>query len=258
MNEGVVTTVFKMMICPSNKQPPPLKLSIQIRTIPMTSSYHLLYSFRRCPYAMRARLGILFAELQVELREITLKHKPSQMLAISPKGTVPVLQLVDGTVIEESREIMIWALEQQDPQRLLNAEIFHQANALIDKNDNEFKYWLDRYKYADRYLEMTQTEYRQRGEGFLEVLEALLTKNTYLLGKSITIADIGIMPFVRQFAHVNRDVFYSLPYPNLQRWLQDWLQHSRFLQAMTKFQPWQEGDEVVIFCQNFSKEFDEH
>ena len=249
-----------MMTRPSNNQPPRLNLliSIQLRTLPMTSSYHCLYSFRRCPYAMRARLGILFAELQVELREITLKNKPSQMLAISPKGTVPVLQLVDGTVIEESREIMVWALEQQDPQQLLNAEIFHQANALIDKNDNEFKYWLDRYKYADRYLEMTQTEYRQRGEGFLEVLEALLTKNTYLLGKSITIADIGIMPFVRQFAHVDRDVFYSLPYPNLQRWLQDWLQHPHFLQAMAKFQRWQEGDEVVIFCQNFSKAFDEH
>jgi len=213
----------------------------------MTSSYPCLYSFRRCPYAMRARLGILFAELQVELREITLKNKPPQMLAISPKGTVPVLQLLDGTVIEESREIMIWALEQQDPQGLLHDAALHEANALIDKNDNEFKYWLDRYKYADRHLEMSQTEYRQKGEEFLQLLEELLTKNSYLLGKGITLADIGIMPFVRQFAHVNRDVFYNLPYPNLQRWLQDWLQHPLFLQAMTKFQPWQDGDEVVVF-----------
>lgn len=239
-----------MMTRPSNNQPPRLNLliSIQLRTLPMTSSYHCLYSFRRCPYAMRARLGILFAELQVELREITLKNKPSQMLAISPKGTVPVLQLVDGTVIEESREIMIWALEQQDPQGLLDAEVLQQANALIDKNDNEFKYWLDRYKYADRHTDMTQTEYRQKGEIFLQVLEELLTKNPYLLGKTVTIADIGIMPFVRQFAHVDRDIFYSLPYPNLQRWLQDWLQHPFFLQTMTKFQPWQDGDEAVIFC----------
>ena len=213
----------------------------------MTSSYPCLYSFRRCPYAMRARLGILFAELQVELREITLKNKPPQMLAISPKGTVPVLQLLDGTVIEESREIMIWALAQQDPQGLLHDAALHEANALIDKNDNEFKHWLDRYKYADRHLEMTQTEYRQKGEVFLQLLEELLTKNPYLLGKGITLADIGIMPFVRQFAHVNRDVFYNLPYPNLQRWLQDWLQHPLFLQAMTKFQPWQDGDEVVVF-----------
>lgn len=239
-----------MMTRPSNNQPPRLNLliSIQLRTLPMTSSYHCLYSFRRCPYAMRARLGILFAELQVELREITLKNKPSQMLAISPKGTVPVLQLLDGTVIEESTEIMIWALEQQDPQGLLDAEVLQQANALTDKNDNEFKYWLDRYKYADRHTDMTQTEYRQKGEIFLQVLEELLTKNPYLLGKTVTIADIGIMPFVRQFAHVDRNVFYSLPYPNLQRWLQDWLQHPFFLQTMTKFQPWQDGDEAVIFC----------
>lgn len=213
----------------------------------MTSSYPRLYSFRRCPYAMRARLGILFASLQVELREITLKNKPPQMLAISPKGTVPVLQLLDGTVIEESREIMTWALEQNDQQGLLDAQVLHQANALIDKNDNEFKYWLDRYKYADRHIEMSQTEYRQKGEAFLQLLEELLTKNPYLLGKSVTLADIGIMPFVRQFAHVNRDVFYDLPYPNLQRWLQDWLSHPLFLQVMTKFQPWQEKDDVVVF-----------
>ena len=214
---------------------------------PSISSYPRLYSFRRCPYAMRARLGLLFAGLQVELREITLKNKPPQMLAISPKGTVPVLQLLDGTVIEESREIMTWALTQKDAQGLLAAQTLPQANALIDKNDNEFKYWLDRYKYADRHLEMSQAEYRQRGEAFLQMLEALLIKNPYLLGERITIADIGIMPFVRQFAHVNRKVFYDLPYPNLQRWLQDWLKHPLFLQAMTKFAPWQEKDDVVVF-----------
>ena len=214
---------------------------------PSISSYPRLYSFRRCPYAMRARLGLLFAGLQVELREITLKNKPPQMLAISPKGTVPVLQLLNGTVIEESREIMTWALEQQDAQGLLAAQTLPQANALIDKNDNEFKYWLDRYKYADRHLDMSQAEYRQRGEAFLQMLEELLIKNPYLLGESITIADIGIMPFVRQFAHVNRKVFYDLPYPNLQRWLQDWLSHPLFLQASTKFAPWKEKDDVVVF-----------
>lgn len=213
----------------------------------MTSSLHRLYSFRRCPYAMRARLGLLFAELQVELREIVLRNKPAQMLAMSPKGTVPVLQLCDGTVIEESREIMVWALEQHDPQGLLDAQVLQQANALIDQNDNEFKHWLDRYKYADRHLEMTQAEYRQRGEVFLQVLEELLAHNPFLLGDKVTVADIGIMPFVRQFAHVDRDIFYTLPYPNLQRWLDHWLEHPLFLLAMTKFKPWQEGDEMVVF-----------
>ncbi|GAF52365.1 glutathione S-transferase [Psychrobacter sp. JCM 18900] len=182
----------------------------------MNTSLPRLYSFRRCPYAMRARLGLIFAELPVELREITLKNKPDQMLAISPKGTVPVLQLSDGSVIEESAEIMMWALEKNDPQGLLNEKISSEANALIAQNDNEFKQWLDRYKYADRHPEMTQTEYRQKGEVFLQDLEALLTKNTYLLGNNVTVADIGIMPFVRQFAHVDRNVFYKLPYPKLQ------------------------------------------
>ena len=213
----------------------------------MNTSLPRLYSFRRCPYAMRARLGLMFAELPLELREITLKNKPDQMLAISPKGTVPVLQLADGTVIEESAEIMMWALEQNDPQGLLDEKISSEANALIAQNDNEFKQWLDRYKYADRHPEMTQIEYRQKGEVFLQDLEALLTKNTYLLGNSVTAADIGIMPFVRQFAHVDRDVFYELPYPKLQLWLQHWLENPLFVQAMTKFQPWQEDDEVVVF-----------
>jgi len=213
----------------------------------MKPSLHCLYSFRRCPYAMRARLGLLFAELQVELREIVLRNKPAQMLAISPKGTVPVLQLVDGRVIEESREIMMWALEQQDPQRLLDAKVVQQANALIEQNDNEFKHWLDRYKYAGRHPEMTQAEYRLRGEEFLQVLEHLLTKSSFLLGDNASIADIGIMPFIRQFAHVDRAVFYSLPYPKLRLWLEHWLEHPFFVQAMTKFQPWQEGDDRVVF-----------
>ena len=213
----------------------------------MTSSLPVLYSFRRCPYAMRARLGLLFADRQVVLREIVLKNKPTQLLAISPKGTVPVLQLSDGTVIEESREIMIWALEQNDPQTLLNVEILEKAMALIAKNDTEFKHWLDRYKYADRHLEMTQTEYRQKGEEFLQILEALLVKNTYLLGGRASIADIGIMPFVRQFAHVDRDIFYSLPYPNVQQWLQYWLEQPLFMTAMTRYQTWQEEDNPVIF-----------
>jgi len=196
---------------------------------------------------MRARLGLLFAEVPVALREIVLKNKPAPMLAISPKGTVPVLQLSEGRVIEESREIMEWALAQQDPQGLLDSETLSQAQALIDTNDNEFKHWLDRYKYADRHVEMTQTEYRQQGEVFLQVLEELLSQNAYLLGDKPSLADIGIMPFVRQFAHVDRKVFYALPYPNLQQWLQYWLEHPIFLQAMTKFTPWQEGDDLVVF-----------
>ncbi len=224
---------------------------IEMRKLLMTTNFHCLYSFRRCPYAMRARLSLLFAELSVELREITLKNKPASMLAISPKGTVPVLQLIDRTVIEESREIIIWALKHNDPQGLLNSHTFEHANTLIDKNDNEFKYWLDRYKYADRHTEMTETEYRQKGEVFLKNLEQLLIKNTFLLAGSATIADIAIMPFVRQFAHVDREVFQSLPYPNLQRWLKYWLDHPLFVITMTNYQPWEQDDETVVFRDSF-------
>ena len=211
-----------------------------------------LYSFRRCPYAMRARFGILFAELKVELREVVLKNKPAQMLAISPKGTVPVLELSEDAqgqrVIEESREILVWALQQHDPQGLLNVEV-SSANALIDQNDNEFKHWLDRYKYADRYPALTQSESRRQGEVFLQRLDSLLVSNRQLLGDSVSLADVAIMPFVRQFAHVDQEVFYSLPYPDLQRWLRDWLVHPVFQRVMAKFTPWQEGDEETVFPQ---------
>lgn len=204
-----------------------------------------LYSFRRCPYAIRARLGILFATQIVELREIILRDKPAHMLEISPKGTVPVLQLASGQVIEESREIVEWALGQQDSQGLLEVDLIH-ANALIDQNDTEFKHWLDRYKYADRYPENSQLEYRQHGEAFLQVLEGLLSQNNYLLGNSISLADIAIMPFVRQFAHVDRNAFYGLPYPQVQHWLRGWLEHPVFLKVMAKYPPWQEGDEPTV------------
>lgn len=217
----------------------------------MTVTLPRLYSFRRCPYAMRARLGILFSGLQVELREVVLRNKPAQMLAISPKGTVPVLELpVDGhpdrSVIKESRDIVVWALQQNDPQGLMNVDMA-AANEFLDRNDHEFKHWLDRYKYADRHPERTQAEYRQQGEVFLRALEGSLSDNEYLLGSSVSIADIGIMPFVRQFAHVDRDTFYSLPYPHLQRWLTGWLDHPVFEQSMIKLQPWQEGDDLIVF-----------
>ena len=200
---------------------------------------------------MRARLGLVFAEQKVEIREIVLRDKPAQMLAISPKGTVPVLELPEGEstkscVIEESREILAWALAQNDPQGLLNTDLTH-ANSLIDQNDNEFKHWLDRYKYADRHPEQSQLAYRQQGEVFLQLLDNLLAKHTYLLGNTISIANIALMPFLRQFAHVDRDIFYSLPYPHLQQWLLDWLEHPTFKQIMVKYTPWQEGDALVVF-----------
>ncbi|OPX54442.1 glutathione S-transferase [Oceanospirillum multiglobuliferum] len=216
-------------------------------------SLPILYSFRRCPYAMRARLALIFAEQKVELREIVLKNKPVAMLALSPKGTVPVLQLSAGqlrhgqSVLEESRDIMQWALEQYDPKGLLQVQP-DSSQKLMDENDQSFKYWLDRYKYADRYPEQSQAYYREQGELFLQQLESLLSKQPYLLGANISLADIGIMPFVRQFAHVDRQWFNAAPYPRLQSWLNQWLESREFKKVMTSYQSWQEDEKGQVFC----------
>lgn len=206
----------------------------------------ILYSFRRCPYAMRARLAIAYARQQVELREIVLKKKPQQMLTISPKGTVPVLQLADGSVLEESRDIMLWALHLNDPDALLYGEPSAATAALLDENDGEFKHWLDRYKYADRYPEQSAQEYRSKGELFLIKLEQRLGQSANLCGEQIRIADIAIMPFVRQFAMVDKKWFDRAPYPALQTWLEKLIKNETFTRMMKKHAPWQTGNERIL------------
>lgn len=211
----------------------------------------ILYSFRRCPYAMRARLAIAYARQQVELREIVLKHKPREMLAISPKGTVPVVQLPDGTVLEESRDVMLWALHLNDPDGLLEGEPSEASAALLDENDGEFKHWLDRYKYADRYPEFSAQDYRSRGCEFLDKLEQRLVLSPFLCGEQMRIADIAIMPFVRQFAMVDKKWFDSAPYPALQAWLNELIAGEMFTKIMKKHAPWQQGQARVLLL-NFA------
>lgn len=195
----------------------------------------VLYSFRRCPYAIRSRLALHYAELAVDIHEVSLRDKPAEMLAISPKATVPVLQLADGTVLEESLDIIIWALRQNDPKQLLNPDSeLSETLSLIAENDGEFKHWLDHYKYATHHPEQSVEYYRQRGEVFLQKLEQRLTENTYLSGPSITVSDIAIVPFVRQFAHVDKRWFDSADYPALQRWLAEWLTSEVFLRVMVE------------------------
>ena len=195
----------------------------------------LLYSFRRCPYAMRARLALHFSEQPYRKQEVSLKDKPNAMIEISPKGTVPVLQLVNGNVIEESLEIALWALGQSDPQHLLqNAEALQEMLVLIERNDSEFKYWLDRYKYADRHPEKPPEYYRSQGEIFLCELEQRLGAQSFLAGDKPSFVDIAIMPFVRQFAHTDKVWFEQAPYKNLQDWLTYWLDSSAFTQIMLK------------------------
>lgn len=192
----------------------------------------LLYSFRRCPYAMRARLALRYSGVPVEIIEVSLKAKPAQMLALSPKGTVPVLSL-DGRVIEESLEIMQWALAQHDPDDwLLHGD--PAVLALIAENDQVFKHHLNRYKYAERYPEQPMEHYRAEGEVFLQKLEDLLAEREYLLAERMSLADAAVVPFVRQFAHVDREWFAGAPYRRLQAWLQRILESPLFMAVMAK------------------------
>jgi len=195
----------------------------------------ILYSFRRCPYAMRARLAIHVSGLSVQLREVVLRNKPAEMLALSPKGTVPVLQLADQ-VLDESLDIMLWALAKHDPENWLNPSIgsIDDALALIEISDGKFKHVLDRYKYADRYPEHSAEYYRLQAEFFLLQLEQLLNKSDYLLSSHACLADMAILPFIRQFAHVDKIWFDQTPYPKLRHWLSEFLLSERFVKIMEK------------------------
>ncbi|SDU28853.1 MULTISPECIES: glutathione S-transferase [Pseudomonas fluorescens group] len=195
-----------------------------------------LYSFRRCPYAMRARMALRYADVQVEIVEVSLKDKPAQMLALSPKGTVPVLN-ADGVVIDESLQIMRWALAQNDPDDWLLAGDSFAAlwmEKLIEGNDQIFKTALNRYKYAERYPEQPMEAYRAEGGLFLQKLDELLEGREYLLADHQSLADIALLPFVRQFAHVDREWFAQTPYVRLQAWLQRFLESELFTSIMKK------------------------
>ena len=190
----------------------------------------ILYSYRRCPYAMRARMALTLADITVEIREISLREKPAHMLEISPKATVPVLMLPDGKVIEESLEIMVWALKEH----ALGANIHEACRALIVENDLIFKQALDAYKYPQRHKNLTQPQSRTQGEVFLQKLECLLEKNIYLFDAKPSLADIAIFPFVRQFAAVDSAWFDGVPYSKLRAWLNDWMESELFKSVMQK------------------------
>jgi glutathione S-transferase len=200
------------------------------------STVPTLYSFRRCPYAMRARMALGYSGVPLNTVEVSLKAKPAEMLECSPKGTVPVLVLQDR-VLEQSLDIMRWALSQHDPDDwLLARDVGGQRESaeLIAENDSRFKHDLDHYKYAVRYPEFTQDEYRRQGERFLHRLNALLESRDFLITDHLTLADIAIAPFIRQFCAVDPDWFWQTPYPQLQRWLQRFLASELFVTAMAK------------------------
>jgi len=197
------------------------------------SKLPILYSYRRCPYAMRARMALKYSGIDVEIREISLRDKPRSMLNVSPKGTVPVLVLPDGSVLEESLDIMRWALQQGDVHGWLRADSAMTAQ-LIAENDGNFKNALDKYKYAIRFPEQSADDYRGEGEQFLHKLESLLSTSRYLMKDQITLADIAIFPFIRQFSGVDTAWFETAPYPNLRTWLQGLVASELFLSIMEK------------------------
>jgi glutathione S-transferase len=211
-----------------------------------TSSCPILYSFRRCPYARRARLTLKASGTAVVLREIVLRHKPPEMLAISPKGTVPVLLLPDGQVIEQSLDIMRWALAQSDPQGWLNAQTGDEVQALIDLNDGPFKQLLDRYKYPERHPQQTAAAWRDEAVALvLQPLEHRLQDHPWLLGPQRGLADVALMPFIRQFAQVDADWFAHAPLPALRQWLAQQLADPLFEAVMHKWPVWRPEDSPV-------------
>ncbi len=194
----------------------------------------LLYSFIRCPYAIRARMALVYAGIRYELREISLKNKPMEMLAISPKGTTPVLQLTDGTVLEESLDIMRWAIAQNDPERWqFPVNLSELGQRLIAVNDLEFKQNLDRYKYYVRFTK-PQAFYRSQAESYLQTLNQLLQQHDFLLSDRPCLADIAIFPFIRQFAHVDLQWFENSEYQALRKWINLYKSSKLFLRVMER------------------------
>ena len=202
-----------------------------------------LYSFRRCPYAMRARLGLALSNKSVQLREIILKHKPETMIQASPKGTVPVLIEKDGQVIDESLDIIKWALEGSE-WLLSTTPVMH---ALIQENDEIFKGWLDKYKYADRHPEFSDVYYREQGEQFIEKLEEYLSDSTMLFSNEYSLADIAILPFIRQFAFVDIHWFNQSKYHNVRNWLTAFISSELFESIMKKYPTWLDSKQEITF-----------
>ncbi len=212
-------------------------------TVPgSTAARPILYSFRRCPYAMRARLALLVSGTECELREVKLSAKPAEMIMASPKGTVPVLVLSDGGVIDESLEIMRWALGRHDPVQWLNREDV----ALIAANDGPFKHHLDRYKYANRHAS-DPAKHRAAGMEQLQRLDVRLAAHAQLCGTAMSFTDAALMPFIRQFAEADRHWFDAQPLPHVQRWLESQLASPLFQAIMVPFTPWIQGDTPVLF-----------
>lgn len=211
-----------------------------------TTALPVLYSFRRCPYAMRARMAIVASGQCCELREVVLRDKPADLLATSPKGTVPVLVEPNGHVIDQSLDIMLWALQQNDPAGWLQPALDDMLQ-LVAACDGDFKNHLDRYKYPQRHAEADATSHRQEAGTFITQLETRLAASPYLFAHHATLADFAIAPFVRQFANVEPDWFASQPWPHVQAWLAALVNGPVWTRVMDKYPQWVAGTDGIAF-----------
>jgi len=207
----------------------------------------ILYSFRRCPYAMRARMAIHISDQRCELREVLLRDKPPSMLQYSAKGTVPVLILQDGKIIDESLDVIDWALNLNDPDDWQRSKDTKKTKELIKINDGEFKYHLDRYKYSKRYDNEDPEFHRKKCLKFIESVNNELNNSKYIFDDNISYADIVLLPFIRQFRIADIEWFDSLPYDNLKKWLSSFLNSSLLNSIMKKYDLWKEGDKSIVF-----------
>ena len=207
----------------------------------------IFWSFRRCPYAMRARLAIAASGQKVELREILLRDKPADFLATSPKGTVPVLKLANGQVLDESRDIMLWALGQHDPENWL--AVWRQnpalAIAFLDRLDGAFKHDLDRYKYASRYARDAGSTHRDNGGAFLAEIDPDLQQNGAPSGAQLGLLDFASLPFVRHFRIADPDRFDNQSWPHLHAWLSGFLGSVCFQRVMQKYPQWSPDGQAI-------------
>jgi len=212
----------------------------------------ILYSFRRCPYCMRAHMALKYAGIKAELREVDLKALPDALLNISSSNTVPVLLVHEqpdaATVLDESWDIVKWSLQQNDPDNWLGKDGQHllDAEILVETNDFSFKTDLDHYKYADRHPEHPVEYYRELCEEFIQELEDKLVDNRYLLADSVSLADIAVFPFVRQFSLVDKSWFEQPSYRRVQRWLAALTSTGLFENVFQKFDNWKAGDDVIF------------
>ena len=197
-------------------------------------NYPILYTFRRCPYAIRARMALTYSKIDVCQQEVDLKNKPPELLKASAKGTVPVLILTDGRILDQSMDIIFWALNQSDPHRWFRTELKDRANELIYSNDIKFKPLLDHYKYPQNSEKNDPAYYRDKARAYLSQLNLLLKNNRYLLTSRISFADIAIFPFIRQFYMVDKQWFEQSEYQYLQTWLYSFLNSELFLTVMKK------------------------